>query len=281
MLGFAIEPDGSDVRTSFLRTGNGISDSLNSNMELKVRAPLYKALVSYWAIHKGHISKAQVPARLFIKQSFPQFFSQLMTDTSTEDAGEMDGDELYACLEEKHVSMNTVWEHVRIFGSRLWDGIRRVWGWFRNIIRHIGGAITAFIKDLSRLVYQYALYSYETVKTVIRGFCESVAYLVSPEVALPAAMMSRIHHDGDCDFIILVDESYAPADVTAEAELLEIKSCIFRISTYILSTLVAALKSVAAGIAGWAWLLSGLLRLHRCIVRLAPELIELQKRIPA
>jgi len=271
LLGFAVEPNGSKQE---------ISASLNKSMILEKESPLYKALYSFWVLHKGDQSKATMPARLFVNSSFPLFFAQLLKDTTTE-VEQMDADEVYDCLKEYHISLDTVWEHVKAFGSRLWDGLKRIWGWFRNIVRKVASAVSSFIKNISCLAYQYMLHSYETVKAVIRGFCDSVSYLVSAELKVPEHVKTVIRHDADFDFKILVHEEDKPADVTASVEAVKIRSRIFNISSRILAALINVLKYIATGFAGPEWLLMGLLKLHKRITRLAPELIELQKCIPA
>ncbi len=268
MLGFAIEPDGSQT---------DLAAMLNRNIELKIRSSMFKALKSYWAYHKGDSSKANIPALLFVKSSFPDFFKQLVIDTST-DAG-MDADEIYDCLNENHISLDTVWEHVKSFGSRLWDGLKRLWGWFKNMVRKVAGSILSFTENISRLAYQYILHSYEGVKAVIRGFTDSVFYLVSTEIKTPEHVKTVIRHDADFDFKVLVHDADKPADVTALAETMEIRSRIFNISSRILASLIALLKYIVTGFVGWAWLLMGLLKLHKRLDRLAPELIELQKEL--
>jgi len=279
MLGFGISPDGSDARPSPLRFKRGISISLDRNMDLKSNTPLYKALFAYWSLHRGDKTRARMPARMFAKTSFPLFFNQLLKDTVIEPVEVMDADQLYHSLETHQISMDMIWSQVESLGSRLWDGMKRLWGWFSNIVMKAVNFSKSFISSISRLTYQYILRSYESVKAVIRGFCASAAYLFNPDVKVVEGVKTVIRHDGDVDFKVIVHEGDRAADVRVSAGVLEIRGRIFYISSRILSGLIAVLKSITAGITGWAWLLLGLLKLYKRIALLAPELIVLQKRL--
>jgi len=271
LLGYDVDPTGAKFEDT--------RDSANKRIELKIRSPLYKAMKKYWQ-DRGEPSRAVMYSRTYLSLSFRLFFSALQYDTMLDQAGEQpDSDELYRELSKDQASMQKIWDNVKAFGARLWDGAKRIWGWFKRVVKSAAKAVGKFIKGVSRVVYHYVLKSYEAMKAVVKGMVNSISFFTKKRLNIPGRNQTMVFHDLDFDFISIVHQSDAPEDVRAIANALKRKSTIFNISCQIFAALLDVLKGILKGaLTGWAALLLSLLKLYKRVSHWAPVLIEAQRQ---
>ncbi len=270
LLGYDVDPRGFHHEDLFTE---------RRTTELNHTSPLFKAMKQFW-IDKGQSARSTMRSRTYLNKSFRTFFSKLYHDTMLDQADELpDSDELYQELSKDQASMQKVWDNVKAFGSRLWDGVKRVWGWFKRVIKNAARAVGAFIKGVSRVVYHYVLKSYDAMKAVLKGMVNSISFFTKKRLNISGRNQTMIFHDLDFDFISIVHPSDRPEDVRAIAAALKRKSTIFNISCQIFSALLDVLKGILKGaLTGWAALLLSLLKLYKRVSHLAPVLIEAQQK---
>jgi len=103
---------------------------------------------------------------VFFLQNFPVFFKiidqGLQTDKELSLAHRQE--DLEAFIEDRKDQLPAVWQTVRTIGARIWDGVRRVWGWFKRMLTVFKKKILKIGTNLSRLIYDFALESF-TVAT--------------------------------------------------------------------------------------------------------------------
>ncbi len=168
---------------------------------------------------------------------------------------------------------------MKTFGARLWDGVKRMWSWFKRVIKSAARAAGEFIKGVSRIAYHYILKSYEAVQAVVKAVVHSIRFFTQKRLDISGLNRTVVFHDLDFDFKAVIHNGDAPEDVRAIVDSLNRKSRVFKIACKIFSALLDVLKGIVKGaFTGWAALLMSLLKLYKCIARWAPELIEAQQQ---
>jgi len=268
LLGYDVDPRGFQH--------DDIAAARNST-ELNDRSHLFKAMKKFW-VDKGQPARSAMRSRSYLSQSFRTFFSELYQDTMLDQADELpDSDELFQHFSNDKNFIQTVWDHVKTFGARLWDGVKRMWSWFKRVIKSAARAAGEFMQGVSRIAYHYILKSYEAVQTVIKAVVHSIRFFTQPRLDISDRNRTVIFHDRDFDFKAAVHNDDTPEDIHAMAESLKLKSSIFKISCKIFSALLNVLKGVVQGVfTGWAALLMSLLKLYKRTAQWLPELIQAQ-----
>lgn len=270
LLGYDVDPRGFHHDDMFIG---------RKATELSIASPLFKAMKQFW-IDKGQSARSTMRSRTYLNKSFRKFFSELYHDTMLDQADELpDSDELFQQFSDDKDFIQTVWDHVKTFGARLWDGMKRIWGWFRRVIKSAAKAVGAFIKGVSRIAYHYILKSYEAVQAVVKAVVHSIRFFTQQRLDISGLNRTVIFHDLDFDFKAVVHSGDAPEDVRTIVDSLNRKSRIFKISCKIFSALLNVLKGVVKGaFTGWAALLMSLLKLYKRVAYWVPELIEAQQQ---
>jgi hypothetical protein len=96
---------------------------------------------------------------------FPNFFT--IIDQGLEAQKLMSPDEkqerLEAFITQNPKQIPAAWQKLRSFGNRVWDGIRRVWGWLKNLLRRAVDKLMTIGLNLSRLIHDFSLGAYAVV----------------------------------------------------------------------------------------------------------------------
>jgi len=268
LLGYDVDPRG--FQDEDIVTGR-------SATELNHTSALFKAMKQFW-VDKGQSARSTMRSRTYLGKSFRRFCFELYRDLDQADALP-DSDELFEQFRDDKHFIQTVWDHVSTFGARLWDGVRRMWGWFKRVIKSAASVAGDVMKGVSRIAYHYILKSYEAVQAVVKAMVHSIRFFTQQRLDISGRKQTVVFHDLDFDFRAVIHSTDAPADVRAIAASLQRKSSIFRISCNIFSALLHVLKGVVNGaFTGWATLLMALLQLYRRTAQWAPALIEAQQQ---
>jgi len=234
-----------------------------------------------------------------IKTSFPEFFASIFYRLNATDDSEipdsehvdqqlkkMQSNEMLKKPKDQKSIVQALWDEVYSIGARIWDGIKRVWHWFKSKVKKIVSTVGAFFKNISRIAYQYILKAYEAVQAVIKGVASSILFFAQPVLPLPkeglnvSAAKVVIGRDKDFDFQVLVDVNDQPGDILKISEYMIEKSGMFALSCRFLGAFLQILVKMLKDIWTFSWvsLLMALLRLYKMIARMAPAFIAAQKR---
>lgn len=72
-------------------------------------------------------------------------------------------EKLEAFITQNPKQIPAAWQKLRSFGNRVWDGIRRVWGWLQNLLRRAVDKLITIGLNLSRLIHDFSLGAYTVV----------------------------------------------------------------------------------------------------------------------
>jgi len=236
-------------------------------------------------------------ARQFLTKYFPIFFGKIHAEMlSAMHESPVDSEDVYRNIlessdEESDINLiQKVWQELRSIGSRIWDGIKRAWHWFKSIVKQ---GVT-WLKNLTRLAYSFILKSFEAVRAVVSGVVGSLSFFAKKELVFPWRGLKlnpdhpvlRMHHDKDFDFTTVVHDFGNPEDVNRVAEYLANKSSMFALSCKFMASLLDMVIDLIrrSVFTGWAALLMALLRLYKSIKQSAPAMIafvEQEQRMQA
>jgi len=291
LIGYNIRPKG--------YAGGSRNALLGNGLDLKASSQLYKQLVMYWTSLGIKSHRINLKSMGLIKSSFPEFFASIAGRLhETDDSETPDSEYVYQqlkAMQSKEILKNpknrksivqTLWNEVYSIGARIWDGLKRVWHWFKSQVKKIVSTVGAFFKNISRIAYQYILKAYEAVKAVIKGVGSSMSFFAQPVLPFPkealnvSAAKVVIGRDKDFDFRVVVDVNDRPEDILKISEYVIEKSGMFALSCRFLGAFLQIVVKLLKDIWKFSWvsLLMALLRLYKTIARMAPAFIEAQKR---
>jgi len=260
-----------------------IRQTVDSGYEL--RGGLFKAMKRFWTDRKDN-AHATMKAKQYVIKYFPMFFSAIHQAIS-DAAGETqhDSDLLFrqlkegAARESEKNLIQKVWHELRTIGSRIWDGLKRAWHWLTSIAKK---GVT-WLKNLTRLAYNYILKSFEAARTVVSGVAGSLAFFAHRELRFPwrglgvepARPVLRMGRDSDFDFRTVVNEAADAVALERVATYLESKSSIFAMSCRMFAALLELVIDLIKHtvFSGWAVLLMALLKLYKVIKAFAPQIL--------
>jgi hypothetical protein len=204
LLGFDIDLDGKDNYPVKFFPAHGGSKSRK----------VERALRSFYT-DLANLGGAQ--ARKFAAEIAPRFFRQIYLQSEMPpDREGIEADPELSDIDyllERFRSREHIDEALvqgRSLGMRLWDGMRRLYRWFRKLIRRI----VEIGQNLVRGFYRYASKGMQILRRSIRAFVESARTYITSEFRDAGADWPLVEFRRDLDVRI-----YSGADVTREGRI--------------------------------------------------------------
>ncbi|MGD8522595.1 MAG: peptidoglycan-binding domain-containing protein [Desulfobacterales bacterium] len=226
--------------------------------------PLFHALYTFWQENGMNKSDALSQATRITGL----FFNTLLKIQQQGDpiADPSQSQELYDMLvKEDREVLDQIWGYIKAIGSRIWDGLKRVWRWFKSLLQNVVKKIRTWVKNVARLAYQYALNAFPILKGIVQMTKASASFLLHK--TLPDSDIGHIviNRDRDYDYRIYLNPERNYQKVkTNLADFLQ-KASSFSIGMRVLGLMVSALISVTKSVAlagGWFGLILALLKIY-------------------
>jgi len=248
----------------------------------ELRGNLFAALRQFWIDQKDN-AHAVMKAKQHVTKYFHLFFQNIHATLSV-DASEMhpDSDVVFQKLHDaahKNQDENMiqkVWHELRSIGSRIWDGLKRAWHWLATMVKK---GVT-WLKNLTRLAYNYILKSFESARCVVSGVVGTLTFFADRELQFPwqglgVKPVLRMARDGDFDFRTMVDVTANAPALDCVSSYLETKASIFAISCRMFAALLDMVIDLIKHtiFSGWAVLMMALLKLYNIIKAFAPQIL--------
>jgi len=284
LAGYKVRPTGYDLqpRSKGDDKSNSniwmISSSMTTYLRLKKNMRFYKALVSFWQDHEAKNDQVKMLTVEFMK-TFPRFFQMIANEiltnaamTPSEKQAEIEG-----ILKKYPKQVPAIWDHVRKMGNRVWDGIRRVWGWLKNLIKSGVKKVITLGSNLSRLIYDYALSAYSVVSNVLKSFGAVIRSITNPVVDGSDPKHIVMFHDNDFDFRVAVNSSAEPTVVRALASKVRKQTRMFVFTCHVLSIVMSiTLTVIRSGMTGYIGLIFAMVRSKKQLDRIRGLIEEYQ-----
>jgi hypothetical protein len=275
LMGYPVAPSGYDLekREVFQTGSEGLSKSdifmrsktVTKYLTIKRNFKFYKAIHRFWIDYGKDDNTADGLSVDFLK-NFSRFFQmvdenlQVDRDLSLEQ-GQVD---LEKFLEGRKNKIPSIWQTVREFGARIWDGIRRVWGWFKRMVTEFKNKLLEIGANLSRIIYNVALGSFTVVFNVLKSFGTAIEIITKP--LLPGSKSGSVEffHDFDFDVKVWVNRSTSGPQIAECCEVLHRKTRQFAFAGHVIGAFISILVNVfKTNWTGYFGLVFALIKLRR------------------
>lgn len=174
--------------------------------------------------------------------TFPGFFRQTsLLIHAGEAASPEAARELAQELASRPADYAQTWlDRVAAIGGQIWDGLKRMWGWFKNLFH------TAVDKarNLVRLAYRLASDVFALVRDSLAALPAAVRFWFFGEVPAPSGI--AIHHSGDFDFRLAADLAIGEDALAQAAGGLRARALQFVFAFRVLRVVIDGLAAAAA-----------------------------------
>jgi len=228
------------------------------------RYPLFHALYTFWKDNGQRRKEARRSAADVTGILFRTLQEAQEEGGSISDPGY--SERLYAeLINEDAGTMGEIWGQIKAIGSRIWDGIKRVWRWFKSLFRKAVRRVTTWAKNVARLAYRYALNAFPRIRQILKITKETASFLLHKVLPESDPNHIVIRRDRDCDYLVYVNPGRSSERVERVLSRFGERARRFsfgvRILGLLVSTLIAVMKRVALG-AGWFGLILALVKIY-------------------
>lgn len=255
LIGYSVQPGGYDLKKSEPpQTGSeeltGLdvwmrSKTITRFHKVKKNMRFHKALHKFWIDHGKDDDTADGLSVNFL-QNFQMFFKMvdegLQADRELSVAHRLE--DLEAFIEGRKEQIPQIWKKVSEIGARLWDGVRRVWGWFKRMITVFKKKVLEIGTNLSRIIYDFALGSFTVVSNVFKSIGTTIELIVKPRMPGSDKRHVVFHRDLDSDPRVVVHGSADGREVANCCKTLQRKTRLFAFGCRVLGTFISLLVEV-------------------------------------
>ncbi len=150
--------------------------------------------------------------------------------------------------------VNKAWSYLKNKGMRLWDGLTRVWRWFKKI----GKKVVKFIREnVFKAFFRYASKAFKIVKRGMTALVKSIDSYLKGEINV-TNISFRFSKDMDTTILMSEDLSYEHAELGISKLISQSKT--FNLACRIVGWIFDVFINLTTGFMGWARLLVSLLR---------------------
>jgi len=160
----------------------------------------------------------------------------------------------------------------RSLGLRIWDGLKRIWRWFKRKIVDV----VNFAKNLARAFYRYVSKGFSIVKRAIRAVVKSVQRYVAGEFNFDGV---HVFLYKDFDTRVLVPKEQSLSTITLAGTRLKLFSSRFLFACRVIGLIFDAFTLSA--MQRWARLAMTLASKLKQLIPLYREIVDFEKQLPA
>lgn len=151
-------------------------------------------------------------------------------------------------------------------GSRIFDGIKRIFGWFKYAVKKAFNFLKRSLGNIARMLKRGALKVYEKIRAVVTAVKLGFQFYAQPVFPGSDPGAVYVRHDRDLDFDVFVNARCPPARAELFFDRLSLRTELFEIACRIVGKLLdlsIAVFKLARPVVGWLGLLITLVRLGR------------------
>jgi len=293
LMGYPVRPSGYDLeKREISYTGPDDltaldvwtkSKTVTQYYAVKRRIKFHKALHRFWIDH-GRDDKTADQSSVNFLQNFPQFFQivdeGLRTDKDLSTAHRQE--DLEAFIKDRREQIPLVWETLKKIGARIWDGVRRVWGWFKRMITTFKNKVLEIGTNLSRIIYDFALGSFTVVANVFKSFGTAIEFIIKPIMPGSNAEHVVFFRDLDFDPKVVIQSSADRRNIANCCETLLQKTRLFTFGCHVIGTFVSILSDTfKAGWTAYFGLVFALIKFRRVKYKFKSLADEYRRLFPA
>ncbi len=275
LMGYSVRPSGYDLVKSKIPptesdglSGTDIwmkSKTVTQYCAVKKRIKFHKALHKFWIEHGKTDKNADEDSVNFLN-NFPSFFQiideGLQTHRNTSDVSRQEA--LEEIIKDRREQIPLIWQKLRNIGARIWDGVRRVWSWFKRIANVAKEKVLGIGNNLSRLIYDFASGSFKLVSNVFKSFRTTIDVVTKPIMPGSSEEQVIFYRDLDFDSKVVISSSADGQQVANCCQNLLRTSRLFAFGCRVVGTFVSILIDVfKTGWTAYFGLILALIRFRR------------------
>ncbi len=274
LMGYHVKPNGYDLKTvakpvadSGL-TGWDImrrSKTLSHRLKVKKSIKLYRQLHKFWMEHGKYDDEADELSVNFLTH-FQAFFAIVDKGISSKDTLDSveDQDKIEAFISDKKEQLPSIWTNVKQFGARIWDGVRRAWGWFKRLVTGVIDKVHEIGLNISRIVYNFALGSFTVVSNILKSIGTTIKVISDPRMPGSDPDHVMFIRDRDFDPTVFINQSSHGENIRKCTRILNYEMRKFSFGCRIIGAIVSILAQLLTKTwTGYFGLVFGLVKLNR------------------
>ncbi len=274
LMGYQVKPNGYDLKTVVKPADNSDltgwdiikkSKTLSQQFKVKKSIKLYRELHKFWMEHGRDDDEADGLSVNFLTH-FQAFFNIVDKGVSSREAlDSVDAqDKIEAFISDKKEQLPSIWKNVRQFGARIWDGIRRAWGWFKRLVTGVIDKVQKIGLNISRIVHNVALGSFTVVSNVLKSIGATIKVIADPQMPGSDPDHVLFIRDRDFDSRVFINQSSHGQNIRKCTRILNYEMRKFTFGCRIIGTIVSILAElVKKSWTGYFGLVFGLVKLNR------------------
>ena len=251
LLGFDVQPDGN----------NRFEVTTTTNHPPPRHDKLHHALYQFWGFFFRPVERRLELARRITGE----FFRRLSQVQSGASQSAIDSNVVFTTLaRQKPKTLKAVWGILRSLGSRIWDGMRRVWSWFKALFPPLKRQLGKWLRSLARLTMRFALGAFRTVRQLMKVVSTIAGKLTQRTFPGSDVKHIVINRDSDFDYRVYVNPARSVDQVYELLDEFRTTATRFAAGLRVLGLLIDSIRTVAtkAALGGWFGLLLSLVRVY-------------------
>ena len=242
LLGYEVEIDG------------------KNDFEISKESKLYVAISHYYQ-HFENFNKST--ANKLAEKITPKLFKEIGVANKISDNYNSD-DASEEIIEEinTNIDINNAWNYIENKGMRLWDGVKRLWRWFKKIGKKV---VSFFKRNIYKAFFRYASKAFKIVKIGISAVVKSINVYLKGELNVTNI---SFQFSKDMDTTVYLSKGLSIEDAELGINKLVKQTKAFNVACRMISWIFEVFKNIATGFVGWAKLLYSLLYGYKELKRL-------------
>ncbi|MFC2037591.1 peptidoglycan-binding domain-containing protein [Chloroflexota bacterium] len=275
LLGYGVELDRADVDENGLFP---MPPPESKGYYVDPAYSFYTALYAFWKDAGQYAAKARASTRQGLTGAFFQQLLALEGGTAELDLDPVESEQLYAEIvkasKEKSSLPKRIWTYIQDIGSRMWDGIKRAWRWFRRIVDK-AKPFVHWARNLARLAYRYALRIFDGVKRLAVRTVESIQFFAHRTVPGSQEPDFVVVREKDLDYRLYASSTFQAGNLQTVTGELRRQAGFFSLGIRMLAALANAVSAVIKAAllpgVGWFVFVLSLVRAYKDLLPLVRE----------
>jgi len=233
----------------------GHKSKINGRNDFNPRSDnqLYMNLISFYT---NFMKFPESKAKAHSKKLRPSFFKAISLDPVSSNEIDIPTDEIYQFVSNPN-KLEEAWSYIKNQGTRLWDGMKRIWRWV--LIK--GKKALHYLKEnIFKGFFRYIQKAYKILKVGISSIGESLGNYI---VGGMKEQNTVILYQKDMDSILFINKTSTNSELIEVNKRIIKNSKAFLIGCQIFSFVLKTLISIAMGVFGWFKFLLSLLKSYK------------------
>jgi hypothetical protein len=234
---------------------------------------LHHRLYQFWRAVSPNLNRLQARWRARrVSQAFFQNLLVIVNGAEFQVVTPISPDQLFEeieALKNENATpvLSMMWESLKSLGSRIWDGLRRVWNWLSLQFKRVQETLRA--RNLARLLNQFAVETFTPLWKMVQGLNASIRFVLPLTFEGSQPPRFLIGRTRMFDYCLHDDRSGGEQDLLTVTRQMHQHADEFRVTFpligVVLKAVLQAIRAVYLPGVGWFAFFMGLLRAYKSV----------------